>query len=207
MPAEVRQSVDDRLQLRDGRLGRRVIAQDEEGQRVDDLLERDCRLHQSAELHLPRKDARYGDHIGKEESHAPVQLRHPRELHAAQHEMEKISAHRLEPPKRSCALAFLSVIKSDALNVLAQARKSEAQVRLVLLLAIAQANDGPSRPERRPCAEERIADRKPYHVAGQRNGRAAERNVDHAREPPQYRAERRDAQRRVEDTEREIEKI
>ena len=205
--AKVRETMYDRLELRDGCLRRRIISYDEKGKRVHNLLEGDCGLHEPAKLHLPREDTRYSDHIGKEETDAPMQLGHPCKLDAMQHEAEEIPPHIIESVKSPHHLTLFPAIERDALEMLAQTRKTEAQICLILLLAVAETHDRAPRPERRPCAEESIGDGEPHHIAGQSERLSEKRNVKHPRQPPEHRTKGRNAQSRIEDAERQIQKI
>ena len=187
---EVRETMYDGLELCNGCLRRRIISYDEKGERVHHLLKRNRRLHQSAELHLSREDTRHGNHVGKEKTDTPMQFCHPCELNTPQHETKKVPTHTIESVKSPHCLTLFSAIKRNALEMLTQTRKPETQIRLILLLTVAQTHNRTPCPERRSRTKQGIADGKPYHITGQSKRVPEKGNIKHAGQSPQNCAKR-----------------
>ena len=98
--------------------------------------------------------------------------------------------HLLEPFAKATELVRLAAVEGHPLGVLAEADEAEPEVGFVPLLIEVQPDERAADPVGEPSAGDRVQDRHPDHVAGQRDGEPpAHRNGERSGQPPEDRHE------------------
>ncbi len=170
-----RAAVDDRgfkaVEPRDHRapFGELPIGADDERQRALHAAEGFGGLDHPAELNLVGEVGGGHQHERKDHGGLREAAGEGRDLLGAAHDAEPVVDHGAEPPKQPFAFRRLALEQRDLFGVLAHAHEVEAEVRFVLLLAEVQPDQRPADGVGQPCSKDRIDQRAPDQIAGNRD--------------------------------------
>ena len=166
------ETIEHRLEVREA-----DIRADEEAQRRIDLAESAGDLHQRAEQDLAEKIERRADDEGEVLAHLVVAGGEGGQPLTDVDDAHVIVEHVAESAHGVAGLDGLAAQQRDLLAVFAQTGQTEAEVRLVLLLAEIERDQRMADPMGEPGADRGVDERDPEQQARHDDGEAGEREL------------------------------
>ncbi len=183
-----------------------AVTVDEPGERIAHCAERVLDLHQHAERECAGEVPRSGDRDRKDNRDLAVEAQHEAQALGVLHHSPPVVANALEDISRSGPFGCFPIVKRDLFGVFAHPDQAETEICLNLLLLVGDRNERMAELVDHVRATQRIERGDPYHVAGNDERDAAERDAQRAGQPPEDGDERNERDDRGQQVERQRER-